>query len=131
MVKIDILFNERKISRISEFEINRYTNFFESSYKDNLEHSKFNLDIFPRWSIISGYYSMHDITKLYLGKIHNIKISGFNVHKQVIDSLKDVLKLDDKKLIELLENAENEIKGLGIEDIPYLLMEGKKERAKT
>ncbi|MEK6934178.1 MAG: hypothetical protein AABW75_04870 [Nanoarchaeota archaeon] len=63
MVKINTLFKEKKISRISEFELERYANFFESSYKDNLEHSKKNIPYFPRWSIISGYYAMHDIKK--------------------------------------------------------------------
>ena|SRR3989344_6216585 len=119
------------MKELNKIEREIWISFHEFAYKDDLKLSKELIEKHPRWSIISGYYAMHDITKLYLGKIHNIKISGFNVHKQVIDSLKDVLKLDDKKLIELLENAENEIKGLGIEDIPYLLVEGKKERAKV
>lgn len=68
MVKIDALFKEGKIVRINEFESERYINFFENSYKDNLEHSKANIIQSPRWSIISGYYAMHDITKLFLAK---------------------------------------------------------------
>ncbi len=83
MVKIDTLFNEKKISRISELELGRYVNFFESSYKDNLEHSKKNILEFPRWSIISGYYAMHDITKLFIAKKFRIKID-FEVHATTI-----------------------------------------------
>lgn len=71
MVLIETLFRENKISRISELELDRYTNFFENSYKDNLNHSKENLTKFPRWSIVSGYYAMHDIAKLFIAK--NIK----------------------------------------------------------
>lgn len=50
MVSTETLFRERKISRISELELPRYLNFFENSYKDNLEHAKENLEKFPRWS---------------------------------------------------------------------------------
>jgi len=74
MVKLEILSKEGKIIRISELELGRYINFFEGSYKDNFEHSKANISSFPRWSIISGYYSMHDITKLLLAKKFRLKI---------------------------------------------------------
>ena len=123
MVKIDILFNERKISRISEFEINRYTNFFESSYKDNLEHSKFNLDIFPRWSIISGYYSMHDITKLFIAKKLKIKVD-FEVHSTTIKILREIIK--NKELGVLLIKGYKEFLRLAND-----LEEAKNERTKA
>ena len=54
MVNIEDLFKDRKISRIPELELDRYENFFVSSYQDNLAHSKATLSSFPRWSIISG-----------------------------------------------------------------------------
>jgi len=53
MVRIETLANEGKVSKIRELE--RYLNFFENSYKDNLSHCKRNVENFPRWSIISGY----------------------------------------------------------------------------
>jgi hypothetical protein len=42
------LFFKRKISRINEFEIERYINFFQNSYKDDLAHSNENAEKFPR-----------------------------------------------------------------------------------
>jgi len=55
MEKIDYLFKTKKISRIIETERERYLNFFSNSYKENLEHCRYVLEKYPRWSIISGY----------------------------------------------------------------------------
>lgn len=99
------LLGEGKISKINEFELQRYINFFENSYKDNLEHCKTNIDSFPRWSIISGYYAMHDITKLFLVKKFMIKIE-FEVHSTTIKVLKEVIM--DELLISLLEKGYEE-----------------------
>src|SRR3989344_9549257 len=90
MGRIEYLLKSGKISRIVETEKDRYMNFFSNSYKENLEHCKFVIEKFPRWSIISGYYAMHDITKLFLADKFNIKID-FNVHQTTIDVLSIVL----------------------------------------
>ena len=66
MVRIETLEKEGKISRIKETELNRYLEFFTESYQDNFKHSESNVETYPRWSIISGYYSMHDISKLLI-----------------------------------------------------------------
>ncbi len=55
MVRLETLAHEGKIEKISDLEIERYVNFFENSYQDNQNHSKANIETFPRWSIISGY----------------------------------------------------------------------------
>ena len=102
MVKIDTLLKEKKVSKIKDLEFERYLNFLQSSYLDNLKHSKFNLEGFPRWSIISGYYAMHDMTKLLIAKKFRIKID-FNVHANTILVLKELIQ--NKELSELLENA--------------------------
>ena len=73
-------------------------NFFESSYKDNLEHSKKNIPYFPRWSIISGYYAMHDITKLFIAKKYRIKID-FEVHATTIKLLRELVKYNEITLL--------------------------------
>ena len=99
MAKIDILFKSGKISRIVETERERYLNFFSNSYKENLEHSKFVLNTFPRWSIISGYYAMHDVTKLFLADKFSIKID-FNVHQTTIEVMQELVK--DKEIIKML-----------------------------
>jgi len=89
MVKLEILMEEGKIEKIGELE--RYLNFFENSYRDDLEHSKSNIKTFPRWSIISGYYAMHDITKLFLAKKFRIKIL-LEIHATAIKVLNELIK---------------------------------------
>ena len=80
------------MKRLNEVERKIWIDFHEFAYKDDLELCQEIINQHPRWSIISGYYAMHDIAKLYLGKIHNIKISGLNVHRQTIECLKKVLR---------------------------------------
>ena len=123
MVKIETLLNEGKISKISELEIKRYVNFFENSYKDNLEHSKANLDKFPRWAIISGYYAMHDITKLLLAKKFRIKIE-FEVHATTIKVLRELIKNED--ILSLIEKGYKEFLSLAND-----LAEARDERVKV
>ena len=123
MVKIEILFKQKKISRINEFELARYTNFFENSYKNNLEHSKFILESFPRWSIISGYYAMHDIAKLFIAKQSRIKID-YDVHSSTISVLRGLIK--SKELLMLMEKGYEEFISLAND-----LAVAKKDRTKA
>ena len=123
MVKIEVLLKEGKISRINELELERYINFFESSYKDNLEHSKYNIKSFPRWSIISGYYVMHDATKLLLSKKFRIKID-LEVHSTAIKVLKELI--DNKEILKLIEKGYKEFLSLAND-----LAEAKKDRVKV
>jgi|SRR3989344_670683 len=120
---IELLTDEKKISKINELEKDRYINFLENSYKDNLGHCEFSIDKFPRWSIISGYYSMHDITKLFLVKKFNIKID-FEVHSTTIKVLKSII--NDREIIDLIEEGYNRFKSLASD-----LNEAKKERVKV
>jgi len=105
MKKISYLFQSNKISRIIETERERYLNFFSNSYKENLEHCRYVVEKYPRWSIISGYYAMHDIAKLFIADKFSIKID-FNVHQTTIDVLKELIK--DKQIIEMLNIGHNE-----------------------
>lgn len=123
MVKIEKLFNERKASKIVETEKERYIHFFENTYKENLEHCKFCLEKFPRWSIISGYYSMHDITKLFLAKKFMLKVD-FEVHKTAILILKELVK--DKEILNMLEIGYKEFISLAND-----LAEARSERTKA
>jgi len=99
MKNLNFLFKVGKISRINEDEKQRYSNFFSNSYKENLEHCKFSLNKFPRWSIISGYYAMHDLAKLLLADRFAIKID-FSVHETTIEVLKGLIK--DKTAIDMI-----------------------------
>ncbi len=110
-------------SKINEAELVRYIDFFDNTYKENLEHCKFNLKIFPRWSIISGYYAMHDISKLFLVKKFNIKID-FNVHKTTIKILKEIIK--DRETLKLLKIGYKEFI-----EIANDLAEARKERTRA
>lgn len=123
MVKLETLASEGKIEKISELELERYVNFFENSYKDNLEHSKANIEKFPRWSIISGYYAMHDITKLLLAKKFRIKVAK-EVHATAIKVLWELIK--NKELVGLMERGYNEFRNLAND-----LGDAKKERVKA
>jgi hypothetical protein len=98
-MNINYLSKTKKISKIIETERERYLNFFSNSYKENLEHCKYNLEKYPRWSIISGYYSIHDLAKLFLADKFNIKVE-LNVHQTTIDIIKELIK--DKQVINML-----------------------------
>ena len=102
---LDKYIKRKLASKIIETESERYLNFFDNTYKENLEHCKFVIENFPRWSIVSGYYAMHDITKLFLAKKFNIKID-FNVHKTTLDLLKEVV--NDKEILKLLKTGYKE-----------------------
>lgn len=123
MVSIETLMKEGKISRIKELEIERYVNFFENSSKDNLEHCKATIKTFPRWSIISGYYAMHDITKLLIAKKFRLKIE-LEVHATTIKVLRNLIK--DKEVIRLIEKGYKEFISLAND-----LAEAKRQRTKA
>jgi len=123
MVKVETLMEEGKIEKISELELERYLNFFENSYRDDLEHSKANIEKFPRWSIISGYYAMHDITKLFLAKKFRIKIL-LEIHATAIKVLNELIR--NMEIIELIEKGYNEFLSLAND-----LKDAKKERVKV
>lgn len=99
-MKLDEFIEKGLAKKIVETEIQRYTDFFTNSYKENLEHCKLVLKNFPRWSIISGYYAMHDITKLFLARKFQIKIDA-KVHKIVIKVMEKIV--EDKELLKLLK----------------------------
>ncbi len=124
MVIIEKLLKEGKISRIVETELNRYIGFFTATYKENLEHSRDTIEAHPRWSIISGYYAMHDISKLLIAKVYRLKIGSFNVHTVTINILRELL--EDKEISELLNQGYEESR-----DLVQELSEAKKDRVKA
>lgn len=123
MVRIETLIDEGKVSKINELELGRYTNFFGNSYKDNLEHCRQNAENFPRWSIISGYYAMHDITKLLLAGKFRLKIER-EVHATTIKVLRELIK--NREITSLIERGYKEFASLAGD-----LAEAKKERTKA
>ncbi len=123
MVKIEHLIRTGVVSRINELELPRYLNFFGNSHKNNLEHCRAVIKTFPRWSIISGYYAMHDITKLLLAKQYRLKVE-FKVHETTIKLLRELIK--NKELTRLAEKGYKEFLTLAND-----LAEAKKDRVKA
>ena len=123
MVKLEILFKEKKISRVKETELERYINFYKQSYLDNLNHCELNKNLYPRWSIISGYYAMHDVSKLFLVSNFRFKIER-QVHATTIKVLREVLK--DKEILDLIEESYESFQSLAND-----LSDAKNERVKV
>jgi len=127
---------EESWQKLPATEKNNYLEFHERAYKEDLKHSEKNILEFPRWSIISGYYCMHNITKLFLAKEFNIKITSPNIHKKTIDALEKLIqeKAVKERLLKLLKEAKElcySIERLKERVVPTLLKKGKEERGKA
>jgi len=113
-----------------------YIKFHENAFEEDLIHAEKNVLEFPRWSIISGYYCMHDVTKLFLAKKFNIKIASPDIHSKTIEALEHFIKDNElkKKLLELLDDAKDiyySTERLKEKILPVLLRRAKQERGKA
>ncbi len=120
--------------RLTTEEAQRWIDFHKSAYKEDMEISGKILTESPRWSIIMAYYAMHNISKLYLAKVHNIKISCQDVHAQTLFFISKYVKQEAERLIPLLKKAKEEydaITSSSIWIVPQLLSKGRDERSKT
>lgn len=115
------------IKDLSPIEKSEYIYFLETTYKDNLKASDYLVIKFPRWSIISGYYAMHDISKLYFANRYNLKFSQPQVHSAVIQAFREFVKRKD--ILGLIEKAEKEYEE--IISLHLALLQGKSEREKS
>lgn len=95
------------IDRLDEKEEKDYFEFHQIAYHEDLETARKLLGISARWAVVSGYYSMHTVTKLYLGRAHGLKIAKRFVHDAVIKALERVLQEGEtaRKVLELLDEA--------------------------
>ncbi len=117
-------------------EKKNYLLFHESAFQEDVRHAEKNVFEFPRWSIISGYYSMHNCAKLFLAEKFNVKISSPEIHAKTIDALEYFVKDAEvkKKLLLLLKDAKNmyySAERLKEKTLPVLLQRGKQERGKA
>src|SRR3989339_168603 len=87
-------------------EKNNYIEFHELAYKEDLRHSEKNIIDFPRWSIISWYYAMHDITKLFLAKKLKEKLLG--LLREAKTTYYNVERLKERALPILLRREKQE-----------------------
>ena len=104
-----------------------YISFLSATYQDNLAAAEFNLLKHPRWSIIAGYYAMHDASKLILAKKFGLKLTMPNIHAGVIQCLRELLKRKD--ILAYLEKAKEEYRE--IISLHLALQQGKDEREKS
>jgi hypothetical protein len=128
MELFETFLSEGVISRLSETERDDYVKFFGNTYKDSIEAAKDNLETHPRWSIIAGYYAMHDLAKLFLAKQFSLKVNR-RVHLATIVCLKKVLeeKNTKERLLDSLKRAEN----IFSTNITRYLIKGKREIEKV
>ncbi len=117
-------------------EKQNYLDFHEAAFEEDMRHSEHNILLFPRWSIISAYYSMHNITKLFLAKLYNIKIISPEIHAKTIAAIDQAIQEKElkEKLIHLLNQAKEiyyNAERLKEKILPTLLRKGKQERTKS
>lgn len=117
-------------------EKENYLAFHRTVSKEDLKHAENNILDFPRWSIISGYYCMHNLTKLFIAERFNTKISSPDIHAKTIEALEYFIR-DDKlkeKLLVLLKEAKDiyySTERFKEKTLPVLLKRGKQERGKA
>lgn len=128
--------DEQEWQNLPATERDNYLQFHRDAYKEDLRHAEEVLLKFPRWSIISGYYAMHDLTKYFLALKLNIKVSSPDIHHKTIEALDYFIK-DQKlkeRLLSLLKEAKNayfNLERLREKVMPLLLKQAKKERGKS
>lgn len=127
MVNIQEYRKKGTIKDITPNEKQQYLEFLNNIYQDNVKASEFLLLKFPRWSIISGYYAMHDISKLFLGKNYNLKLGQPSVHSATIQALRELIKRKD--ILDLMQKAEKEYDQIISSHLA--LLQGKDQREKS
>ena len=128
--------NEIRWSTLPATEKEQYVKFHKVAYEEDVKHAEKTMLEFPRWSIISGYYAMHDLTKLFLGEKFGVKLSSPEIHRKAIEALEHFVKDAElkKKLLRLLEDAEGvyySTERLKERTLPALLKRGKQERGRA
>jgi len=103
-----------------------YLSYLENAYKEDFTHAKNSLETSPKWTIIAGYYAMHNISKYYLGLKFNKKLTLPNIHSATIQAIKEFIT--NNKINEILEKIE---KYDEIEPLYFELRKGRDERSKT
>ena len=128
--------NELNWNILPATEKDNYLLFHKIAFEEDLKHSEKTFLEFPRWSIISGYYCMHDLTKLFLAEKFNIKITSPEIHSKTINALAHFINDETikKELLELMKTAKDiyySTERLKEKTLPTLLRRGKQERGKA
>ncbi|HDR53806.1 MAG TPA: hypothetical protein ENN60_04045 [archaeon] len=118
------LLREGLVARLNDLELDRFLRVYEQGYMENLKCMDFVLDPFPRWSVVVGYFAMHDISKLLIAKKQMLKVKGEKAHKVAIELLKELVK--DKTMAKMLEEGYEKFRSLADE-----LDEGRRNRIRA
>lgn len=123
-------------AEIPATEKEAYLCFHRKAFDEDMRHAEKNAIEFPRWSIISGYYCMHDITKLFLAEKFSIKITSPDIHFKAIQALEHFIRDEGlkKRIIEKLKEAKDiylSAERLKEKTLPALLKKGKQERGRA
>ena len=121
---------------LNDVEKQNYIDFHTTIYKEDLAHAEFVALKYPRWSIISGYYAMHDITKLFLAMRFKIKICSPQIHAKTIAAIDHFIKDDElrRKILPLLKEAQQtfyNVERLKEKIVPLLLKQSKRQREQS
>ncbi|MBI2136489.1 hypothetical protein HYU06_05445 [Candidatus Woesearchaeota archaeon] len=120
------------IMDITEKDI--YVKWHDYAYQDDLESAEYLVEKHPRNAIVLGYYSMHNISKKYLGDVFSIKIPQDDTHSLTLKALKEKISKEAtrKRVIELMKKAQEEYEVFSKpkpELLSALLRHGRSERA--
>lgn len=110
-----------------------YENWHENRYNKDLILSEELVKRDENWSIIIGYYSMHNITKLFLTKYNIYLYGGEHIHDRCIEELEKISIKEEKYLKDqlfLLKQAKDTSEKLleKPKDWPGILETAKNER---
>lgn len=116
---------------ITEKEI--YVQWHDFAYQDDLAAAELLIEKHPRNAIVLGYYSMHNISKKYLGEVFSIKIPQDDTHSFTLKALKEKIEKEvtRKRIVELMTKAQEEYEIFSkprAELLPALLRHGRSER---
>ena len=100
--------------KLSPLERDRYILWQKENAELDLQDAEAILEKSKKWSIIAGYYAMHNAAKYYLGKVFNIKITAPSAHDDTLKILESTLIKSPtyKEIKKLIEKAKKEFESL-------------------
>ncbi len=121
--------------KLNSIERERYISWHKENAELDLKDAEEILDKSQKWSIIAGYYAMHNAAKYYLAKVYNLKISAPAAHDETLKALEQLLiksptYSEIKKLIVEAEKEFESLTGADASTISNHYKLGKEKREK-
>ena len=100
--------------RLNPLERERYIKWHKENAQVDLRDAESIIYKTQKWSIIAGYYAMHNAAKYYLGNVFGIKITAPSAHDETLKVLEKTLIKSPtyKEIKKLIEKAEKEFETL-------------------